>query len=61
LADTEDPAAAASRLEDALDRIAQRMHRPPPAPPGLDTTRIATRLDALIAQIRAALGAGPGT
>ena len=60
MAENEDPAEAAARLEHALDRIAQHMHRPQPAPPGLDTTRIATRLDALIAQIRAALGAGAG-
>ena len=61
MAENEDPAEAASRLENALDRIAKLMHRPPPpAPPGSDTARIAARLDALIAQIRAALGAGAG-
>jgi hypothetical protein len=59
LAENEDPAEAASRLEVALDRIAQLTNRPLPAPPGLDTGRIAARLDALIAQIRAALGTGP--
>ena len=60
LAENEDPAEAASRLENALDRIARLMHRPPPVPAGLDAARIAARLDALIAQIRAALGAGAG-
>ena len=61
MAENEDPADAASRLEEALERIARHTQRPLPAPPGADTARIAARLDALIAQIRAALGAGPGT
>jgi hypothetical protein len=60
LAENEDPADAASRLEEALERIAQHTQRPLPAPSGMDTARIAARLDALIAQLRAALGAASG-
>jgi hypothetical protein len=65
LAENEDPADAASRLEEALERIAQHSHklnahRPLPVPHEADTARIAARLDALIAQLRAALGAASG-
>jgi hypothetical protein len=60
LAENEDPADAALRLEEALERIAKFTHRPPPAPTGVDAARIAARLDALIAQLRAALGAAAG-
>jgi hypothetical protein len=60
LAENEDPVDAASRLEEALERIAQHAHRPPSAPLGTDTARIAARLDTLIAQLRAALGAASG-
>jgi hypothetical protein len=60
LAENEDPADAAARLEAALERIARYAQQPPPAGSGADTVRIATRLDALIAHIRAALGPGAG-
>jgi hypothetical protein len=60
LAENEDPADAALRLEEALERIAQFTHRPVPASPDVDAGRIANRLDALIAQLRAALGTGAG-
>jgi len=60
LAENEDPADATLRLEQALERIAQLSHRPLQAAPDIDTSRIAARLDALIAQIRAALGPGAG-
>jgi hypothetical protein len=60
LAENEDPADAASRLEEALERIARHAQRPHAVPPGADTARIAARLDALIAQLRAALGAASG-
>lgn len=58
MADNEDPADAALRLEEALERIARHAHRPAPSPAaaGTDTARIADRLDVLIAQLRAALG-----
>jgi hypothetical protein len=50
---------AAARLESALERIAQLGRRPSPevAKPGesVDTSAIAVRLDALIAQLRGAL------
>ena len=71
MAESDDPAVAASRLEQALERIALLAARPvavaahPAAPPvdaparhlaaGIDTARIAVRLDLLIAQVRAAL------
>jgi hypothetical protein len=57
LADEQDPTDAAARLEAALERIALMARRPPAAPQGGDTSRIAVRLDAIIAQLRAALGA----
>ena len=58
--DTEDPEAAADRLEAALERIAQAAAREdaPPADqiPSVDTKEIAARLDGLIDRLRAALG-----
>ncbi len=72
MADPDDPAEATSRLEVALERIAALANRPaivasadmaePPAVSGaigpvVDTTELATRLDALIAQLRSALAA----
>ena len=67
MADSEDPAEAAVRLEEALERIAALARRPLPAAPqtvlqpegampDVDAARMAARLDALISQIRAALG-----
>jgi len=59
LTDDEDTAAAAARLESALERIAQHARRKPPevamAGESVDTSAIALRLDALIAQLRGAL------
>lgn len=54
--DDEESAAAAARLEAALERIAQ-LARPPatPAPAGPDTAALAKGLDGLIAQLRGAL------
>jgi hypothetical protein len=46
-----------ARLEAALNRIAKA--RAPVATPGIDTSAIAGRLDALIAEIRAVLGKDP--
>ncbi len=65
MAENEDPAEAVLRLEAALERIAQRAHKtgtvfPQPDPAGADTAGITARLDALIAQLRAALGAATG-
>jgi hypothetical protein len=60
VAESDDPADAASRLEAALERIA-RHARSQPAAPGVDTTGIAARLDALIAQLRAVLGSSANT
>ncbi len=60
MAENEDPADAAARLEQALERISVLAQRPLPAPPTVETARIAARLDALIAQLRAALGATAG-
>jgi hypothetical protein len=58
--DTEDPEAAASRLEAALERIAKAAVRPaaPQAEqiPGADSKTVAARLDALIDRLRTALG-----
>jgi len=65
---SDDPDAAADRLEAALERIAQRLAEPravaPPAPDppmevdetALSADEIAERLDALIGRLRAALG-----
>ncbi len=58
--DSEDPEAAADRLEAALNRIAQAATRdasPPadtPAPP--NTEEIAARIDGLIDRLRTVLG-----
>jgi hypothetical protein len=65
LADHEDPAEAAARLEAALERIAQQAHKrnayvSPPESDVADNARIAARLDALIAQLRDALNAATG-
>jgi hypothetical protein len=60
LAQEDDPAEAALRLEQALERIARAARAaPPPQQAAVDTARLAARLDALIAELRAALG-GPG-
>ena len=60
MADSEDPTEAALRLEAALERIA-RLARPAAgdqetADEAPDIAPIAARLDALIVQLRAALG-----
>ncbi|MDA8253304.1 MAG: hypothetical protein M0Z28_29615 [Rhodospirillales bacterium] len=55
MAEHEDPAEAAARLEQALERIARLAHPPQPAVPEPETARIAARLDGLIAELRAAL------
>jgi hypothetical protein len=58
--DSEDPEAAAERLEAALERIAQtansRSAAPVDVPPAVDTEEIAARLDGLIDRLRVALG-----
>jgi len=61
LADNDDPAEAAQRLEAALERIAQQAHKlgahvSPSESPPVDSARISARLDALIAHLRDALG-----
>ena len=57
--DTEDPEAAADRLEAALERIAQAAvrgeARPADQHPSVDTKEVAARLDDLIDRLRAAL------
>ncbi|HME27081.1 MAG TPA: hypothetical protein VKI44_38130 [Acetobacteraceae bacterium] len=57
--DTEDPEAAADRLETALERIAQAAARGETRPAdqlsSVDTKEIAARLDGLIDRLRAAL------
>ena len=57
--DTEDPEAAADRLEAALERIAQAAARAETPPTDqlspVDTKEIAARLDSLIDRLRAAL------
>ena len=65
MAETEDPAVAAARLEEALERIAAladqvaaRTHEPPGEEP-VDAAVVAERLDALIATLRAALAGRP--
>ena len=65
---SDDPADAADRLEQALERIAavsaiSAAHRTAPAaelPPGADNGEIAARLDALIARVRTALDIAAG-
>ncbi len=58
--DTEDPEAAADRLEAALERIAQAASRASDgigsAPARRDTEEIAARIDGLIDRLRTALG-----
>jgi hypothetical protein len=54
--DTDEPDAAADRLEAALERIAQAASRPAQQLPSPDTQEIAARLDGLIDRLRAALG-----
>jgi hypothetical protein len=61
LAEQDDSAAAALRLEAALERIARLAHRPDAEAPTADVYLIAARLDALIAQLRAALGGAAGS
>lgn len=55
----DDAADAATRLESALERIAQHARRPPPGAAGAadlgDAPALAARLDALIAQLRGVL------
>lgn len=67
MADSDDPTEAALRLEAALERIARLARPAPPAnpdgpassdPSAFDPAPIAERLDALILQLRAALGEG---
>ncbi len=61
MADHEEPAAAAQRLEQALERIARAARAPqPPAAPAVDTAPVAARLDGLIAELRAALAGKQG-
>lgn len=58
---SDDPAEAAERLEQALERIAalagRRDAMPAVLPSGADTSELAARLDALIARVRGALDA----
>jgi hypothetical protein len=64
MSDTEDPEAAAERLETALERIAQAATREAMRPPQQSwdqalpahTEEIAARLDGLIDRLRTALG-----
>ena len=60
MSDTEDPEAAADRLEAALERIAQAATRDGLEPSGqlrpMETEEIAARLDELIDRLRTALG-----
>ena len=57
MADDDDPVEAARRLEQALERIARAAQPSGIAPTGemAPTVEVAARLDALIAQLRAAL------
>ncbi len=57
MAEHDDPAAAAARLERALERIARAVQAPQPQ---VDTTELAARLDRLIADMRAALAGSSG-
>jgi hypothetical protein len=58
--DTEDPGAAADRLEAALERIAQATTRDglkiPDQPTSVDAEEIAARLDGMIDRLRSVLG-----
>lgn len=71
MADTDDPADAAARLEKALERIAALAGQAAPAEApvqsgpvepeaAVDMAAVAERLDALIARLRAVLVARPG-
>ncbi len=67
MADSHDPADAAARLEEALERIAALAGRSvsarPPAPAeatAVNAAAVAHRLDALIATLREALARRPG-
>ncbi len=60
MAEQDDPAEAAARLEHALERIARLAQPSPAQAPQPDTAGIAARLDALIAQLRAGLGLRSG-
>jgi hypothetical protein len=53
---SDDPTAGADRLKTALERIAALASRCQKAEPKAATTEVAARLDALIAQLKAALG-----
>jgi ferritin-like metal-binding protein YciE len=60
MSDTEDPEAAADRLEAALERIAQAAARDELESPDqlrlMNTEEVAARLDELIDRLRTALG-----
>ena len=62
--DTEDPEAAADRLEAALERIAQAAARADDTSEDqlllVDSKEVAARLDGLIDRLRAALAGGAG-
>ena len=71
MTDTDDPADAAARLEEALERIAaladqvafaRARELPPQTAQGeaVDAADVAERVDALIAKLRTALSARPG-
>lgn len=55
MAEHDEPAEAAARLEQALERIARLARAPQPPAQSVDTAQIAARLDTLIAELRAAL------
>ena len=63
MAEQDDPAEAALRLAQALDRIARLARAPQPAAapaaPETDTVQIAVRLDDLITELRVALAETP--
>ncbi len=62
--ETDEPTAAAERLEAALERIARAAARDAPARPEMHATastdELAVRLDALIHRLRTALGGTAG-
>ena len=68
MAEPDDAAETAARLERALERIAlasraaapQGTHSGAPAETRTDRAEVAARLDGLIAELRAALGSTPG-
>lgn len=55
VAEHDDPAEAAARLEQALERIARNARAPQPPASQANTAEIAARLDGLIAELREAL------